>query len=176
VIVIGAIVAVALASRVPQVASTAPDAPAAIKVGDKAPDFSAATNQGPFTLSAAKGKPVFLEVFATWCPHCQRMTAVIDKLYSRYRQRVQFVAVSGNQFGMDGSTAETQADVIEFASKYNVSYPVAFDSDLTVAKLYLQAAYPTFIIIGKSGTIAAIDTGELTADALAKNLDKALNS
>ena len=176
VIVIGAIVAVALASRVPQVASTAPEAPAAIKVGDKAPDFSAATNQGPFTLSAVKGKPVFLEIFATWCPHCQRMTSVIDKLYARYKDKVQFLAVSGSQFGIDGSTPETQADVVAWATKFNVTYPVAFDSDLTVAKLYSQAAFPTIVIIEKSGTISDIETGELTSDYLAKKLDKALSS
>lgn len=26
------------------------------------------------------GKPVFMEFYANWCPHCQRMVPIIDKL------------------------------------------------------------------------------------------------
>ena len=36
-----------------------------------APQFEVATTAGYFDLSKTR-KPVFLEIFATWCPHCQR--------------------------------------------------------------------------------------------------------
>ncbi|HEV7179594.1 MAG TPA: redoxin domain-containing protein, partial [Candidatus Baltobacteraceae bacterium] len=58
-------------------------------MGQPAPQFTAATTSGPFDLSQVS-QPVFLEVFATWCPHCQRETKVIDRLYNSYKSRVTF--------------------------------------------------------------------------------------
>src|SRR5580692_3282650 len=71
-----------------------------------APQFEVATTAGYFDPSKTR-KPVFLEVFATWCPHCQRETAVIDRLYAKYRNRVDFVAVSGSDTAMDGTSASS---------------------------------------------------------------------
>ena len=38
------------------------------------------TTAGLFDLSKTR-KPVFLEVFATWCPHCQHEAPIVDRLY-----------------------------------------------------------------------------------------------
>jgi len=130
-----------------------------LKVGSTAPDFSVSTTAGPFTLSTAQ-TPVFLEVFATWCPHCQREVATINTLYARYGKEVQFVGVDGNKAGMDGNSPETQADVINFVARLGVQYPVAFDPDLTVAKLYLSSGFPTLIVIDKNKKITSMTEGE----------------
>ena len=66
-----------------------------IKVGDTAPEFSVQTNAGPFDL-AGVSTPVLLEVFATWCPHCQRETAVMNEVATQYAGKVAIVAVSGD--------------------------------------------------------------------------------
>ncbi|HMF28152.1 MAG TPA: hypothetical protein VKE42_05235, partial [Candidatus Cybelea sp.] len=44
------------------------------QVGQPAPTFVVATTNGLFDLSKTN-RPLVLEVFATWCPHCQRETA-----------------------------------------------------------------------------------------------------
>lgn len=174
-IAIGAIVAVAMSSRVPEAASTPTQGAAPLKIGQAAPDFSAATTQGPFTLSKDQdGKPVFLEVLATWCPHCQRETQVINQIYAKYKDKVHFVAVTGSNLGMDGSTPASQADLFAFGQRFKVQYPLAFDPDLTVAKNYLQDAFPTLVIIDKHGKIASVQTGEITPDALSAEINKTL--
>ena len=102
------------------------------QVGQPAPEFSVATTAGLFDLKGTD-KPVFLEVFATWCPHCQRETAVIDRLYNHFKSRVDFVGVSGSDTAIDGTTAASQLDVLKWAQRFNVQYPVAYDASLGVA-------------------------------------------
>ncbi|MBV8491655.1 MAG: TlpA family protein disulfide reductase [Candidatus Eremiobacteraeota bacterium] len=144
-------------------------------LGQTAPQFEVPTTQGVFNLDQST-KPVFLEVFATWCPHCQRETAVIDKLYDQYKDRVDFVGVSGSDTAMDGTSPASQLDVVNWIDKFHVTYPVAYDANLTVANLYLQGGFPTMAVIGKNKQIAYLNSGEISYDELKTALDKALSS
>jgi thiol-disulfide isomerase/thioredoxin len=170
-IVVIAIIAARHAGEV-QNASQAPTS-APLAVGGKAPEFAAATTAGAFGLATAK-KPVFLEVFASWCPHCQRETKVLKRLYAAFHPRMEFVAVSGSNTGMDGVSSETQADVVAFAQRFSVTYPVAFDPNLTVANLYLQGGFPTIAIIDAQKNIAYLGSGEITYGELAAAIAKVL--
>jgi thiol-disulfide isomerase/thioredoxin len=156
-----------------QNASTAPST-TQLAVGDTAPQFSLPSTAGEFDLDA-QTKPVFLEVFATWCPHCQRMTVVLDKLYAAYGSRVSFIAIPGSDTGMDETSPETQFDVLNFQIHFNVKYPIAaYDPNLTVAKEYILGGYPTLVVIGKNKKIAYINSGEQPYATLASALNAAL--
>lgn len=135
------------------------------QIGQPAPEFEVSTTSGLFDL-ATVDKPVFLEVFATWCPHCQRETAVVDRLYEKYRSRVAFVAVSGSATAMDGTSTSSELDVLNWARRFNVQYPVAYDELLNVANLYLQGGFPTFALIGKDKKVVYLNSGELSYDEL----------
>jgi len=169
------IVAVGFAVRSGSVqnASNAPDF-AAIAVGQPAPAFSVATTEGAFDSSKVAGKPILLEAFATWCPHCQREVPVLNALYAKYKGKIGLVGVSASPLGMDSVTPESQADVIAFAEKYGVHYPIAFDPNLDVKQKYLQGGYPTIVLVGSTGKILAIGTGEIDAKQLQKALDAAI--
>jgi thiol-disulfide isomerase/thioredoxin len=167
------IVAISRLSTVPQAATVPNVAASPLVVGQKAPDFSVSTTSGPFTLSKSGSKPTLLEVFASWCPHCQREVKVIDPLYAAYKDKVNFVAVNGDARGLDGSSPETQADVVGWAQKFGVTYPVAFDPDLDVAHKYLQSGFPTLVLIGADGTIQAVRDGEIPAADLKNVLQAA---
>jgi len=166
------IVAVALGSQVPKTASNAPTY-AHVEVGQQAPDFSVFATSGPFQLSKVTDRPVLLELFATWCPHCQRMTGVLDAIYDKYKDRAAFIAVSASEYGADQSPA-SQADVTDFMNKFNVHYPIAFDPNLDVAKKYLQGGFPTIVLIGKDGKVMAINDGEIPAGNITTALDAAI--
>lgn len=173
-VVIGAIVAVALASRVPQSAQTI-NQKASIAVGQTAPTFAVSTTSGPFDLSTVS-TPVLLEVFATWCPHCQHEVPVINALSKQYAGKIAVVGVSGSPYGVDGSSPENQADVMQFVQRLDVAYPVAFDPDLKVAGAYLQGGYPTIVIIDAKKKIRYINSGEIAPADLAKAIDGVLSS
>ncbi|MBV8750507.1 MAG: TlpA family protein disulfide reductase [Candidatus Eremiobacteraeota bacterium] len=166
VVVIAVIAGVGWASRVPKAASEAP-IQAHLKVGDTAPTFSVATNAGQFDL-AQVSTPVLLEVFATWCPHCQRETSVLNQIATKYAGKVAIVAVSGSPQGMDGSSAETQSDVNAFGQQFAVRYPLAFDPDLKVASQYLQGGFPTLVLIDKSKKVTWIKDGEVAESDVEK--------
>jgi cytochrome c biogenesis protein CcmG, thiol:disulfide interchange protein DsbE len=169
-IAIGAIVSIAIANRsVPPIAESAPPY-SQLSVGDSAPAFSLATTQGAFSLEATH-HPVFLEIFATWCPHCQRETVVLNKLYGKYEKRVDFVAVTGSPYAHDRASPESMPDVLGFVQYFRVQYPVAFDGSLAIAGSYLKGGYPTIAIIGSDKRIAYIGSGEI-AEA---DLDSAIH-
>jgi cytochrome c biogenesis protein CcmG, thiol:disulfide interchange protein DsbE len=175
VVAIGAIIAVALANRVPQAAQAVNPNATKVTVGTTAPEFSVATTNGPFDLATAS-TPVFLEVFATWCPHCQHEVPVIDAIAKQYAGRVAFVGVSGSPYGIDGSSPENQNDVMEWVQKLNVTYPVAYDPDLKVANAYLQGGYPTVVVIGTDKKVKWIGDGEIAPADLQKAINGVLAS
>jgi thiol-disulfide isomerase/thioredoxin len=173
VIVAGGILYVKFHPTQLQNASTAPvNAPLA--TGSKAPMFSLPTTAGPFDLSTVT-KPVLLEIFATWCPHCQRETTVMGRLYASFGTRVAFLSIPGSDTAMDGASPESQSDVFNFALKFNVKYPVGlYDPNLTVAREYLKGGYPTIVIIDRNKNIAYINSGEVPYEELAAQLERVL--
>lgn len=169
IVTVGVIAAIAYANRVVPRAAMASMPYSSLSAGDPAPDFSATTTQGPFALSTAH-KPVFLEVFATWCPHCQRETVVLDRLYEKYKDQLDFVAVTGSPYGGNRTSPESEADVLGFVSYFNVRYPVAFDPFLNVAESYLEGGYPTIVMIGTDKRVKFIASGELSESVLESHI------
>lgn len=176
VIIVGVLVAIRFANT-GSVQKSATQAPVlgTAKLGEKAPEFEAATNHGFFNLSETE-KPVFLEVFATWCPHCQRETAVIDRLYEKYKNQVDFVAVTGSSVGMDHQSPSSEEDTLTFAQTFHARYPVAFDGSLDVAKQYLQGGYPTLVVIDRKKIVTYLTSGETPFAELDSAVKKALKS
>jgi thiol-disulfide isomerase/thioredoxin len=173
VIIVAIVVGVGLASRVPKAASNATTT-STLKVGDTAPNFSVQTDAGPFDL-ANVSSPVLVEIFATWCPHCQRETTVLNDLAAKDQGKIAIVAVSGSPYGMDGSSPESQADVNTFGQQFNVRYPIAFDPDpnLGVAKQYIGTGFPTLVLINKDKKVVWMSSGE-TPEATIVNAISAL--
>jgi cytochrome c biogenesis protein CcmG, thiol:disulfide interchange protein DsbE len=174
VLIVGALIAVRYANTggVQKSATQTPVLGTA-KLHEKAPEFQAATNHGYFDL-AKTNAPVFLEVFATWCPHCQRETAIIDKLYEKYKGRVDFVAVTGSSVGMDHQSPSSEQDTLNYVQQFNAKYPVAFDGSMDVAKEYLQGGYPTLAVIDRNKTVTYLSSGETSFAELDSAIQQAL--
>jgi peroxiredoxin len=61
---------------------------AAPKAGQPAPQFSLPTlDRKTLSLAALRGRAVYLNFFATWCPPCNEEAPAIRKLSDRYRAR-----------------------------------------------------------------------------------------
>jgi thiol-disulfide isomerase/thioredoxin len=177
IVAIAAVIAVGLANRgaVSNASQTVnPDAKK-LTVGSTAPTFKITSNAGPFDL-AGVSTPVFLEVFATWCPHCQREVPVVDALAKAYAGKVAFIGISGSPYGVDGSSPENQADINAWVQKLGVTYPVAFDPDLQIANQYLQGGYPTIVMIDSHKVVRYVNSGELTPVELQAALNNLLSS
>ena len=172
VIVGGIVAAIVNAKRVPESASNAPIY-ASIAVGSTAPAFHVTTIDGTNFDSASVHGPMMLEVFATWCPHCQHEVNLIDSLHQELGPKLAILAASGSPIGMDGSSPSGTNDVQSFASQLGVEYPIAYDQDLSVAKSYLQGGFPTIVFINGDKKIVAIETGEISLAKLKADAKKA---
>jgi cytochrome c biogenesis protein CcmG, thiol:disulfide interchange protein DsbE len=177
VVVIAAVVAIGLANRgvISNASTTVNPNATKITVGAVAPTFTITTNAGPFDL-ASVNTPVFLEVFASWCPHCQHEVPIVDALAKAYAGKVAFIGISGSPYGIDGSSPENQADIDAWVQKLNVTYPIAFDPDLKIANLYLQGGYPTIVMIDTHKVVRYVNSGELTPPELQTALNGILSS
>lgn len=144
-----------------------PSAPAPLRPGAKAPQFSVQTPLGPLGNDTFAGKPYMLEIFATWCPHCQRMTAVLRSLRAKIPEsRLGMLSVTGSPYAASSTQgvpeAENQADVDAFDKQFNVTWLSVFDRDLKVAQTWGLDGFPQIFFVNAKGAIVFSGSGEMS--------------
>lgn len=155
-----------------------PTVPRPLKVGAHAPAFSLQTPLGAISNDTFAGKPYMLELFATWCPHCQRMTATLRALRAKLPEsRFGMVSVTGSPYAA-GSTqgnpiAESQADVDAFDKYFNVTWPTVYDPNLKTAATWGLDGFPTIYIVDPKGRIVFVRSGEMPLSTLLTAVHKA---
>lgn len=160
------------------VATGAAQLPPPLQVGAQAPSFALPSKIGTFSSSQLAGTPYLLEIFATWCPHCQRMTKVLRSLRARVPEsRLAMVSVTGSPYGADSTpentVPENQADVDAFESTFQIAWPTFFDPNLTVANAWGLNGFPTIFIVNAKGKIVYTSSGEVPESELLAAVKKA---
>lgn len=140
-------------------------------VGVQAPDFTFPDLSGnQVTLSKLKGKVIFLNVWATWCPTCVWEMPSMEKLFQRYKgKNFEMLAVSIDILG---------AQVVEpFMKKYNLSFPALLDTKRKIWKPYGLTGVPETFIIDKNGSIVHKQIGSIdwAQDAVYRFFDQLIN-
>ncbi len=117
------------------------------RVGNPAPDFTLPSLVGnPVRLSNYRGKVVFLNFWATWCPPCREEMPSMESLYQRLKGRdFEMLAVSIDTKGVDL--------VQSFVATYALTFPVLLDPNKKIYRLYGLTGVPETFIIGKNGVI-----------------------
>ncbi len=155
-----------------------PTMPPPAKVGTRAIPFEIDTPAGPFVSTSLAGKPYLLEIFATWCPHCQRETQVLRAVRAAIPPTKLFMlSVSGSPFGA-ASTAgnnvpESQSDVDAFDAHFGVNWLALYDANLSVARLWGMIGFPTIYVVDKAGVIRYWGQGDQDKSTLMKGIAKA---
>ena len=96
-------------------------------------------------LSDYRGKIVFLNFWATWCPTCVIEMPSMEKLHRRLKDQ-DFVMVAIN-------LQETPAQVKSFFDKYKLSFTALLDSSGEVGTWFDVNAFPTTFVLDKEGRI-----------------------
>ena len=121
-------------------------------VGKAAPEFTVPAPDGkPYSLAALQGKPVLLDFWATWCAPCRASMPTVEQISRDYKD--QGLVVLGVNSGEDRDT------VREFLKKTPMPYPAVLGVDNGILKDYQVTVYPTFVLIGADGKIAAYEMG-----------------
>lgn len=126
---------------------------------EAAPAFVLATLDGAtFSLAdhiANDGRPIVLNLWASWCAPCRAEMPAIDTASNR-NPEVAFIGVA---------VQDDIEDATEFATEINVSYTIAFD-DGTVEEAYPVLGLPATFFIDSDGTIVKNHFGLVTIDSL----------
>jgi len=142
-------------------------APAKLKVGDLAPQFTRSDLQGQvFNLRAQRGKIVLIDFWASWCPPCVIEIPHLIALEKEFGARgLRIVGIS-----MDDSAAPTR----ETMRKAAFNYPVVM-GDAKFGNLYGGVlGLPLQILVGADGKILTIWSGEVPPATLDKAIAAAL--
>ena len=136
-----------------------------------APDFTLVDQNGEtHKLSDYKGKTVFLNFWATWCPPCRQEMPDIQALYETYGENKEDLIVLGvaNPKTDDhpNNQDETQEKVAGFLSENGYTYPVAMDTTGDVFSAYGISSFPTTFMIDKEGNVYGYVSGAITADIM----------
>jgi thiol-disulfide isomerase/thioredoxin len=97
------------------------------------------------SLSDFRGKIVFLNFWATWCPPCVIEMPSMQKLHRRFKDK-NFIMVAIN-------SQETDAQVKSFFNKYKLSFTALLDSSAEVGAWFDVNAFPTTFVLDKKGRI-----------------------
>jgi peroxiredoxin len=125
----------------------------------KAIDFKLKDLEGKeLSLSDLKGKKVFLNFWATWCPPCKAEMPEIEKLYQETKNSdLVIVAIE------IGEPLDTVKPFID-SNKYN--FKVLLDSDQSVSSKYNISAIPTSYFIDADGNIVSKSVGGMNIDQM----------
>jgi thiol-disulfide isomerase/thioredoxin len=137
--------------------------------GQEAPEFEVTLDDGtvvgltgldgdPIRLEDLRGRLVWLNFWASWCPPCQFETPILREMDEAYRDRGLTIVGAAVQ-------ETTVDDVRRYGERYELDYPIAFDTNADIFHLYRVFALPTQFFIGPDGVVREVVNGPLTTDA-----------
>jgi thiol-disulfide isomerase/thioredoxin len=115
-------------------------------------DFSLSTIDGE-TISKAglRGKVVLLDFWATWCPPCRESVPIMADLHRKFE---------GREFELIGINSDADEEVLRnFVASNHMDWPEFLDRDGQIQGLFEIQGYPTYVVLGRNGTIAFQQTG-----------------
>jgi peroxiredoxin len=123
----------------------------------------------PVRLADLRGKAVWLNFWASWCPPCQSETPVLRDLAARYADRGLVV--------IGVSVQEASADnVAAYAARYQLGYTIAADVTGEIYRLYHPPGLPTSIFIGPEGAVRSFVLAPLSEAGATAQIEAILPS
>lgn len=120
-------------------------------------------------LSDYKGKTIFMNFWATWCPPCRAEMPDIQKLYESYQKEedpeVVILGIAGPGYGQEKSEDEVK----QFLTDNGYTYPVLMDNGGSLFEQYGIYSFPTTFMITKEGKIFGYVSGQLSEEIM-KNI------
>ena len=131
---------------------------AASSSGPAAPGFQLSGRGGKnIDLTQFKGQVVMINFWATWCGPCRQELPLLEDIYKKYKP-MGFTLVGVN-VEPDSKGAEAW-----LAKQKPVSFPIAFDTESKVSKLYKVAGMPSTVFVDRKGNFRIMHKGYKAGD------------
>ena len=111
---------------------------------------------GMFQLSEHRGKVVFINFWATWCPPCREEMPAMERLFRRsQKDGLVMLAVS----------VDADPEVVaQFLKEQRFTFTVGLDPKMKLADTYGVRALPASFIVDREGQLAALALGPRSWD------------
>jgi thiol-disulfide isomerase/thioredoxin len=100
-------------------------------------------NSENINFKELKGKVVFVNFWATWCPPCRAELPMIQKLYKDYKDKVAFILI----------TNENWEKVSQFFNKNNYNLPVYNSASRPPNEFLKTNSIPSSFLLDKNGSV-----------------------
>lgn len=129
-----------------------------------APDITVYDAQGKAVkLSSLQGKPVVLNVWASWCGPCKQEMPSFQAAYEKYDGQLQFMMV--NLTGQD-----SMADAKALLTETGYTFPVYYDTDNSAAQSYNTGSIPATFFVNKEGQLVTYAIGAINESVLEQGI------
>ena len=118
-----------------------------------------ASGSGTLDIRHYRGKVVYVNFFASWCPPCNMEAPDLAALARRYASQGLVV------IGVD--EAEPAAKALAFSQRYNLPYPIALDADARAGAPFGADALPTQVFFDRNGTVVHTQAGMIDQSSIA---------
>lgn len=137
-------------------------------LGQPAPAMAFEQMDGaPVTFGDFIGKPVVVNLWASWCPPCRREMPLLARTAAA-RSDVAFLFV--NQ-------GESPKTIRAYLAGENLALsPVLLDPATQLSRHYNAPGMPTTLFLRADGTLASIHMGEISKEVLDTTIDRTANS
>ncbi|MGQ0835813.1 MAG: TlpA disulfide reductase family protein [Gammaproteobacteria bacterium] len=123
-----------------------------------APAFKLAARGGKqIGLSDFKGQVVMLNFWATWCGPCRQEMPLLESIHKKY-SKMGFTLIGVN-VEPDSKAAEAW-----LRKQPPVTFPIVYDTDSKVSKLYKVAGMPSSVIVDRKGNVRVLHKGYKPGD------------
>ena len=103
------------------------------------------------SFSEFKGKILFVNFWATWCPPCREEMPSMEKLHARLKQK-DFIMLAVDLM-------EPASKVEAFFQEFKLTFMALLDSNGEIGSLFGIRSIPTTLIMDKNGMIIGIAVG-----------------
>lgn len=116
-------------------------------------------------LGALKGKPVVVNIWASWCSPCRGEAPGLEQLAKQYQGKVQFVGVD---------VADQTGPARAFIQRYGWTYPSVSDPKEEIKRGYGLLGQPDTIIYDAKGKLAWPGQGYVQTSTLRRQIQEVL--
>ena len=130
--------------------------PIGVQLGNRAPDFTLdrVDGKGQITLSSFRGvKPVWVNVWATWCPPCRQEMPEMQQVWQQYKDKIEILGVD---FKEESNTVK------DYINQGGYSWPFVIDHDMVMSQQYNASAIPTHVFVDRNGIVQFVAKGGLS--------------
>lgn len=114
-------------------------------------------------LNSLRGRPAFVDVWASWCVPCREEAPLLARLWRQSRSQVRFLGID-----VEDSRAEARA----FVRRYGLGYPHIVDPQASLARRLAFFGLPTAYFVDSKGRVAAKLIGKQEEETLRQRCER----